>query len=180
MTKISQAGVHPRIVRCLDSLIDKESWNFYLVFPKADCDLHTFIGTNPNGIPPDILKKQMKGILQGLRQIHMQKIIHRDITPGNILIPDLRKPGLIKITDFGLAESLRAETLRYQPDQLTDVRETCGTPGFIAPEACYWANGQPVVPRPPPISYGYKVSVEPCGLFDFELIELVTAGALGL
>lgn len=65
----------------------------------------------------------MKGILQGLVQIHQHGIVHRDIKPENIMLTggDTSLPVII---DFGLA-------IHPESPSLT---ERCGTPGYIAPE----------------------------------------------
>lgn len=65
----------------------------------------------------------MKGILQGLIQIHNHGIVHRDIKPENIMLTggDTSQPVII---DFGLA---------IHPDS-PSLTERCGTPGYIAPE----------------------------------------------
>jgi len=55
--------------------------------------------------------------------VSSQKIVHRDIKPENLLITD---SGTLKIGDFGAA-------LQYE-EYPEFVRETCGTPAFIAPE----------------------------------------------
>jgi predicted ATPase/serine/threonine protein kinase/signal transduction histidine kinase len=53
------------------------------------------------------------GIVRGLAAAHERGILHRDITPGNVM---LGEDGDVKLIDFGLAES------------------GVGTPGFVAPE----------------------------------------------
>lgn len=62
-------------------------------------------------------------ILRGLRCIHRQHRIHRDIKSGNILID---KQGAVKLGDFGLAAQLTQEV---------DYRmSVVGTSMWMAPE----------------------------------------------
>jgi len=62
-------------------------------------------------------------ICSGMEYAHQQGIIHRDLKPSNILI---RKDGLIKIADFGIARALGAT--------ITESRKTLGTPAYMSPE----------------------------------------------
>jgi len=63
----------------------------------------------------------MAGIAQGLKFLHANNIIHRDMKPDNVLIDEDMRP---KITDFG--------TARIQ-DTLTQTKGI-GTPTYLAPE----------------------------------------------
>lgn len=65
----------------------------------------------------------MNQILLGVRYLHNQKIIHRDLKLGNIFLNDEME---VKLGDFGLAtkESFDGER----------KRTLCGTPNYIAPE----------------------------------------------
>lgn len=63
------------------------------------------------------------GICDGLSVIHSLGIVHRDITPANILIDE---NGMAKIIDFGISRITK-------PDRPKDT-EILGTAGYAAPE----------------------------------------------
>ncbi|CBJ32979.1 hypothetical protein Esi_0399_0011 [Ectocarpus siliculosus] len=67
-----------------------------------------------------------KQILQGLVYLHSERVIHRDIKGGNILIDDR---GVVKLCDFGASKLLDA-------DSFTGLGEhtRVGSPLFMAPE----------------------------------------------
>ena len=60
-----------------------------------------------------------------LDYIHSQGVIHRDVTPSNILID--RDTGRTALIDFGVARELGTTTSTLMP-------ATVGTPGYMAPE----------------------------------------------
>ena len=65
-------------------------------------------------------------IASALRVIHGAQVVHRDIKPDNIL---LRIDGVPKLTDFGIAKDISEGA-----PELTEVGQTMGTLGFMAPE----------------------------------------------
>ena len=67
-----------------------------------------------------LLKKIIYNILKGLKYLHSQKIIHRDIKGANIL---LEKNGIPKIADFGVT---KIEDNKF--------KSFVGTPYWMAPE----------------------------------------------
>ncbi|MBZ5605768.1 MAG: protein kinase, partial [Acidobacteriia bacterium] len=73
-------------------------------------------------------------IAEGLGEAHRHGIVHRDVKPANIL---LTESGMVKIADFGLAQSRSNESL-------TLAGAVVGTPAFMAPEQ--WL-GEPVDAR---------------------------------
>jgi eukaryotic-like serine/threonine-protein kinase len=77
-------------------------------------------------------------VLAALGAAHQAGIVHRDLKPGNIM---LRRDGLVKVLDFGLAQMAIPE----QPRVLAPTDETksmastgagqiVGTPAYMAPE----------------------------------------------
>lgn len=70
-------------------------------------------------------------IAEGLKAIHQAGIVHRDLTPSNILIQT--GTNAAKIFDFGLAGELDAPATGHT-SRLTLLGEVPGTHGYMAPE----------------------------------------------
>ena len=65
-------------------------------------------------------------LCQALEFAHAERVIHRDVKPDNVLIDET---GRIKLTDFGLAIRIDAESAR-----VTQTNYAVGTPHYMAPE----------------------------------------------
>jgi WD40 repeat protein/Flp pilus assembly protein TadD len=80
------------------------------------------------GTPQPALKtaELVELLARAIHTAHRQGVVHRDLTPANIL---LTADGVPKITDFGLAKiAIGGEGLRTQTGDLL------GTPSYMAPE----------------------------------------------
>ncbi len=55
-------------------------------------------------VPLPVWKHWLEGILAGIGYLHSRGIVHRDVSPSNIL---LSKGGAVKIADFGIARGVR-------------------------------------------------------------------------
>ncbi|XP_006494294.2 mitogen-activated protein kinase kinase kinase 1-like isoform X2 [Citrus sinensis] len=67
-------------------------------------------------------------ILNGLKYLHEQNVIHRDIKCANILV---NANGSVKLADFGLAKAIT----------MNDVKSCKGSPFWMAPEVVNSKNG---------------------------------------
>jgi serine/threonine protein kinase len=69
------------------------------------------------------IKRIIAQIIVGLKHVHKNGFIHRDIKDGNIL---MFRDGTIKLCDFGA--SFNESEKQKEPGSF------CGTPKFMAPE----------------------------------------------
>jgi len=77
-------------------------------------------------LPPAVALQVLREIAAGVAVLHRQQIVHRDLTPGNILFrSDPPGPDRVVIADLGLAKALAAAS---------GLTARAGTPGYMAPE----------------------------------------------
>jgi len=70
-------------------------------------------------------------MLQGIKFLHSQNVIHRDIKGSNVLLDG---KGNVKLADFGLSKLIQ------KVGSKTDLVSHCGTPYWMAPEI-FWGKG---------------------------------------
>ncbi|MFD4505772.1 protein kinase [Streptomyces sp. NPDC058457] len=71
----------------------------------------------------DAVRRLGRGLAEALRDIHRAGLVHRDLKPGNVLLPEDGP----RVIDFGVARVLSAEPL-------TRSGKVLGTVSFMAPE----------------------------------------------
>ncbi len=67
-------------------------------------------------------------IAEALGAAHAQGVVHRDLKPGNLMIPHGESAGRVLLLDFGIARMVDAISPMTQPGVLV------GTPGYVSPE----------------------------------------------
>ncbi|MDD6489142.1 MAG: serine/threonine-protein kinase [Clostridia bacterium] len=111
---------HPNIIRVYDVIRERHICTVLEQY-VAGQTLEQLCSEKP------LSEKETKNIIlqicRGLQILHQNNIIHRDLTPSNIMISD---DGTVKIIDFDISRSVNN----------TAVRDTTilGTEGFAAPE----------------------------------------------
>jgi len=97
---------HPNVIRLLGSIQNQYPPTYCLVLEY--CDAGDLLGALQGPTPPDFFEKVTTSVAAGMKYLHKQKFIHRDLTPGNILLHgDVSKSEFtVKVTDFGNATKL--------------------------------------------------------------------------
>jgi serine/threonine protein kinase len=113
---------HPNIVSLLDYAIDSDDILMVLEHLEGGTlrkyvDLFGAMDVLQSG-------RVMDQVLQALIAIHEQGIVHRDVTPKNVIIG---RAGCVKLIDFGLAHI-------QSPERLTAHRDHIGSLLYLSPE----------------------------------------------
>ncbi len=108
-----------------------ENGTAYIVMEFIEGEnLKHFLQRNGGRVEPHIIINMMKPLIESLIQVHNNGIIHRDISPDNIMIT---KKSEVKLLDFGAAREVSSEGNKSLSIQLK--------PGY-APEEQYRTHGE--------------------------------------
>lgn len=76
----------------------------------------------------------MLDLLAALAALHEHGVVHRDISPTNVLIERVNGRERARLADLGWARTIEDQDLALTDVPLTEPAMVCGTDGFIAPE----------------------------------------------
>jgi len=117
---------HPSVVPIIAT--GEDAGLLYIAMAYVDgVDLRTLL-RDQGPLPPDRALSLLEGIAGALDAAHAAGLVHRDVTPGNVLVGRLDGREGSYLADFGLAR--HAST----PTSLTGERSFVGTIDYIAPE----------------------------------------------
>ncbi len=134
---------HPNIVQVYDASVSGKFPYIVMEYIEGKT-LKQFIKEYNNRhtrIPLSYTLRIIYSIGLALAFAHHNRMVHRDVKPGNVILED---SGRVVLTDFGLAQ------LAYDMDD-ADKDSVEGTPAYISPEQ---ALGKPAEPRSDQYSLG--------------------------
>lgn len=111
---------HPGVVQMCDIRVDNQFVYLFLEFSNCG-SLEKAVG-DMGGFEEQFAASVFKQIMEAIRYLHDNGVVHRDITLANIL---LSGDGSVKLSDFGLC--------RYQPEN-SYLSTFCGTFVYAPPE----------------------------------------------
>lgn len=112
---------HPNIVAVYE-VGSVQHMHFFAMQHLAGGDL---AGRLRRGITEPELVRILSGVARALGFAHSRGVVHRDVTPGNILFDSTDNPVL---TDFGIARSQQGST------RITHTGVSIGTSSYMSPE----------------------------------------------
>ena len=140
------------LIKYYNTFIENDNFNILMEF-AGENNLKQFINKHKNKgeyIDEKIIKDIIIQICKGLKVIHDNNMIHRDLTPDNIFIDE--NTNKIKIGDFGVSKIL-TNTKNYAKTQI-------GKFNYVAPEIL---KG---------LEYNNKVDIYSLGCIIYELFTL--------
>jgi hypothetical protein len=137
----------PHVVELLDADVDADTPYLVTRFVPGTRLDQLVADTGP--LSPEALAAAARGIADALTTLHGAGVVHRDLTPGNVLMLD----GQPHVIDLGLA-------IAADVTALTRSGLLLGTPGYLAPEQ---VTGAPVTPAVDVHAWGATVALAGTG-----------------
>nr|XP_015214260.1 PREDICTED: myosin light chain kinase, smooth muscle isoform X1 [Lepisosteus oculatus]XP_015214261.1 PREDICTED: myosin light chain kinase, smooth muscle isoform X1 [Lepisosteus oculatus] len=139
---------HPKLVQCVDAFESKSDIVMVMEMISGGELFERIIDEDFELTEREVIKYMLQ-IIDGVRFIHKQGIVHLDLKPENIMC--VNKTGSkIKLIDFGLARRL---------ENSSSLKVLFGTPEFVAPEVI---NYEPI---------GYATDMWSIGVICYILVS---------
>lgn len=126
---------HPSLVTLFDAVSDERGRGVLVLEYVHGSDVRARLAAGP--LPPPEVAAIGADVARALAYIHGQGVVHRDVSPANILLPDDNASGpTAKLTDLGIARLI-------DDARVTATGSVIGTAGYMSPEQ---AEGRPATP----------------------------------
>ncbi len=146
----------PNVLRCYCSFVRGDQlWLVTQYMDKGSCLRVMTVASSLGlgmGFSEDCLAHILRESLQGLRYLHANGQIHRDVKCGNILVDS---SGNVRLADFGVSGWMVSRGERHET-----VRTFVGTPCWMAPEVMEQVDG-----------YDYRADIWSLGITALELAK---------
>lgn len=119
---------HENIVNLIETAVGQTYNSTFLVFEYCKYSLSRVIDDDPGYLYHPQIKLIMHQLFTGLDFIHRNGVLHRDISPTNVLF---NESGILKITDFGISRKATA---------IGKLTPNLGTLWYRAPEMLFGAE----------------------------------------
>jgi serine/threonine-protein kinase len=93
---------HPNIVYIHDAF--EVNFLFYLALEKCDTSLRALLEMGP--VSPPLMVEVSRQLLMTLSYLHDNGLVHSDLHAGNVLLSQVDRWPIVKLTDFGVAHQL--------------------------------------------------------------------------
>lgn len=101
---------HPNIVYIHDAF--ENNFLFYLSLERCDTSLRGLLG---RPMPDALFVEIARQLLMTLQYLHDNGVVHSDLHAGNVLISQIDRQPIVKLTDFGVAHQLEGSTRWFRP-----------------------------------------------------------------
>ncbi|KDO24711.1 CMGC/MAPK protein kinase [Saprolegnia parasitica CBS 223.65] len=118
-------GNHPNIISIKDMCVNVADDELYIIMDFMDTDMHRVIQSS-QALSDSHHRYFLHQVLRGVKHMHDNGILHRDLKPGNILVT---KSCQVKIADFGLARTCtrNSEKRKARPASATMTKVDTAT-----------------------------------------------------
>ncbi len=113
---------HPNVVTIYD--VGEDGNTYFIVMEYVEGQTLKELIQAQGPLPVAEALDYMEQMLSAIAHAHANHLIHRDIKPHNILI---RRDGLLKVTDFGIARAISSATI-------THTNSIIGSVHYLSPE----------------------------------------------
>jgi serine/threonine protein kinase len=101
---------HPNIVYIHDAFED--NFLFYFALEKCDTNLKALLG---RPLQDAFIIEIVRQLLMTLQYLHDNGVVHADLHPGNVLLSQLDRAPIVKLTDFGVAQVVDVHQRWFRP-----------------------------------------------------------------